>query len=232
MKQIVVCGASKNLGKYFSESFSKEFNVFKISRSEIKDKNFLKTDLNNYRNTKIAFSKIKKKTNFIDAIIFCAGNSKKNYKNIATKENFEKSFTWNFYPFVNTLNAYLEIFKMKPVKIIVISSIAGLKNINAPITYSVAKNSLNFYCKYMAKDLARKNIYINIISPGNILMNKNNWHKKLIKDKKGVLGYIDKNVPSNKFINPNEILNVCKMIIENDDNFVGSNIVLDGGQTL
>ena len=126
----------------------------------------------------------------------------------------------------------MEIFKKRPVKIIVISSIAGMKNINAPITYSVAKNSLNFYCKYIAKDLAKNKIYINIISPGNILMKRNNWHKKLLKNKKAVLDYINKNVPSKKFINPNDIFDICNMIIENEGNFVGSNIVLDGGQIL
>ncbi len=232
MKQIVVCGASKNLGEYLSDIFSKKYNVFKISRSIINSKNFLKTDLNNYKNTKITFNKIKSKTKVIDAIIFCAGNSKKNYKKIASKNNFDEAYSWNFYPFVNIINAYLEIFKKRPVKIIVISSIAGMKNINAPITYSVAKNSLNFYCKYIAKDLAKNKIYINIISPGNILMKRNNWHKKLLKNKKAVLDYINKNVPSKKFINPNDIFDICNMIIENEGNFVGSNIVLDGGQIL
>ena len=56
----------------------------------------------------------------------------------------------------SSINCYSNFFKEKPVKFIVISSIAGLANINAPITYSVAKNALNFYCMISAKELAKK----------------------------------------------------------------------------
>ena len=232
MKNIIICGASKNLGKYIFEKFSEQNKVFGISRSKINKKNYFSTDLTSLTQTKKIFNQIKKKIKKIDAIIFCVGNSKRNYKKLPKTNDFTQSFNSNFYPFVNLLNCYSNIFKEKPVKFIVISSIAGLANINAPITYSVAKNALNFYCMISAKELAKKNIFLNIISPGNILMENNNWSKKLKKNRKLVKKYIYNNVPSNKFCNADEIYKMCDLIVSNKTNFVGSNIVIDGGQIL
>jgi len=232
MKNIVICGASKNLGKFIFHKFSEENNVLGISRSKVNNKNYFSANLNSFAQTKKIFNQIKKKFKKIDAIIFCVGNSKKNYNKSPNSKDFAKSFNYNFYPFVNLINSYLNIFKKKPVKFIVISSIAGLVNIDAPITYSVAKNALNFYCMFLAKEFANKKIFLNIISPGNILMENNNWAKKLKKNPKLVKKYIYKNVPSNNFCTADEIYKMCNLIVSNKTNFVGSNIVIDGGQVL
>ncbi len=232
MKNIVICGASKNLGYYLFKKLNFSNIVYLLSRSKIKHKYFIKTDMSNSKQSIRAFHKIKKKFTKIDAIIFCIGNSRKNYKNFPNIEDFNKSFSENFYPLVNLINSYLINYNNKPVKIIAVSSIAGVKNIDAPITYSVAKNALNFYSSILAKELATSNINLNIISPGNILMENNNWGKKLKKNKRGTLNYIKKNVPNNKFCDPSDILNICKLLIENENNFVGSNIIIDGGQIL
>ena len=84
----------------------------------------------------------------------------------------------------------------------------------------------------MAKDLAKNKIIINLISPGNILMENNNWSKKIKANKQKVKKYIKENVPSNKFCTPQEIFQTCEFIINNQGNFVGSNIIIDGGQVL
>jgi len=232
MKNIIVCGSSKNLGKYLYEKLNLNNNVYGISRSKTNKKNSISVNLNYPRDVKNTLRNIKKKSKKIDAIIFSVGNSKKNYLKNPKSNDFNQSFSYNFYPFVNLINSYLEIFKKKPTKIIVISSIAGLKNIKAPITYSIAKNALNFYCKILAKELAKQKIIINIISPGNILMKNNNWYKKLKKKNKEITNYIYNNVPSNKFCSAEEIYKICELIINNETNFVGSNIIVDGGQIL
>lgn len=232
MKKILICGASKNLGKFLLESFNKNHVTFGLSRNSILKKNHFKVDLKDYHRTEDFFLNIKKKINNLDAMIFCVGNSKKNYKKTIQVKEFQESLEDNFFCFVNLLNAYLKIFNYKPIKIIVISSIAGLKNINAPLTYSASKNILNFYCSHMAKELAKFYIQLNIISPGNILMKNNNWDKKIKKNKLKISKYIKKNVPSNKFCKPDEIYKLCKYLLENETNFYGSNIILDGGQVL
>ena len=77
-----------------------------------------------------------------------------------TLENFKNSFDINFFSFVNLINSYLKIFGNQKTKIIAISSIAGIKPINAPIGYSVSKSALNYYSRIISKDLYKKRYFI------------------------------------------------------------------------
>ena len=84
-----------------------------------------------------------------------------------------------------------------------------------------------------AKELARYNIRLNVISPGNILMPNNTWDKKIKSSKKEVMNYISTNVPTQRFVQPEEIYEICKFFIEKElGSLVGSNFVIDGGQSL
>ncbi len=166
-------------------------------------------------------------------IISCAGASKKTYRKKETLKDWVFAFNNNFFCFTNLLDSYLKIYNHKPTKIIVVSSIASHKITKAPITYSVAKSALNFYAQMKAKDLAQNNIKINILLPGNILMENNNWSKKLKKNFQEVKKYIKKNVPLNKFCKPNEIAAICDYLLsESGDNITGSKFIIDGGESL
>lgn len=97
----------------------------------------------------------------------------------------------------------------------------------------MAKSALNFYSKYKAKDLAKYNISLNIISPGNILQSNNNWDKKIKKNEMKTLKYIKKNVPMNKFCKPEDIAELVNHIIISKNNITtGSNFIIDGGESL
>ena len=234
MKNILLCGSNSSLGNYIGKKFIKLNNTvinFARGKNKYKQCNFNSVNFNNQLTIEKKLLYLKKKYNSINAIIFCIGNSKKNYTELPLMKDFNQSLSDNFLTFVNFLNAYKKVHDLKNANFVVISSIAGLKKINAPITYSLAKNSLNFYCQFLAKEFAKKKFKINLISPGNILMNDNNWSKKIRKNKSGVYKYINQSVPTNKFCNPDEIFEICNLLISNN-NFLGSNIVIDGGQTL
>jgi len=235
-KVILICGASKNLGKFLAEKFSEKSNVvLKISRSLKTDikKNIYQCDLSLYSETSKIMKIIKNKYKVIDAIIYCAGSSSFFVNKINIIDIFLHSFKNNFFSFVSLIDNYLKTYQNKKTNIIAISSIAGVKPVEAPIEYSVSKAALNFYCKIISKQLVQHGIKLNVISPGNILMRNNNWAKKIKINKKKVMNYIFKNVPVRKFISPEEIYEICKMLIIKDKlNFFGSNLIIDGGQTL
>ncbi len=234
-KTILISGASKNLGLFLGNYFKNKFTIVNLSRninSRNKFDNY-KCDLENEKSTIEILKKLKRKYNKIDSIISCAGNSKKDFSKTEKKKDFEKAFNDNFYSLVNLISSYLKVYNYKSTKIVVISSIAGNKITRAPITYSVAKSALNFYSKFKAKQLAKHNISLNVISPGNILQYGNNWHKKINVNKKQTLNYIKKNVPMNKFCDPEDIAEAIKFILNSRNNITtGSNIVIDGGEIL
>ena len=235
-KTVLITGASKNLGSFLTKFYlNKNFNVIGVTKKSKTDinKNIFLCDLSNAKKTDILFKKIKKKHTKIDLIISCAGASKKTYKTKETIKDWNFAFDNNFFCFTNLLDSYIKIYKKKSTKIVVVSSIASNKITKAPITYSVAKSALNFYAQIKAKDLAKDNIKINILLPGNILMKNNNWSKKLKANKSKVKKYIKENVPLNVFCTPKQIADMCDYLLsESGDNITGSKFIMDGGESL
>ena len=74
---------------------------------------------------------------------------------------------------------------------------------------------------------------LNLLIPGNILMEGNNWSKKLRKNKVIINNYIKKNVPLGRFILPIEIALYIEFFFRNEvKNLTGSEFVIDGGEIL
>ena len=230
-KKIIIVGSSGNLGGYILKELKKTNTLLGIERK--KSNNIYECkDLSNSKMNFDTFKLLKKKNSKIDAIIICTGKSSKDSsKNI--DEKYLNSLKSNLLTVSNTVESYQKIYKNKPTKIIVISSIAAIKIMEAPIEYSISKSALNHYCQIKAKELSKFKIKLNIISPGNILNKNNNWYLKKKTNNNKVKKYIKKNVPLNSFCEPKQILALCKLLISGDGNFFqGSNIVMDGGQIL
>ncbi len=237
MKKIIITGASGILGNYLVKKYINEgYKVIGTTRSKnikIKNKNFFlyKVNLSSKLSTNKFFKKISTKFKKVDYIISCVGKS--NFKK--NEDQWKKGLDDNLLSNVNIINEFLVIFKKKAslTKIIVISSIAGIKAIPAPISYSVSKNALIYYCKLKSLELAKLKININCISPGNILMQGNVWEKKILADRKKTLAYISKKVPLKNFCLPDHIKGACDLLMSNAGNFMtGANLIIDGGQTI
>jgi 3-oxoacyl-[acyl-carrier protein] reductase len=235
---IIISGGSKGLGKDLVSKFlNRGSNVINLSRTR---NNTINSNLFNYKvdlifekNTLKTVKKIKKRHGKIDLIICCVGSGKSVPAGKKNKKSWDQSLSTNFFSATNLIESYLSVYKNKKTKIILISSIAGLKIIDAPITYSVAKAALNYYGKMKSKHLAKYNINLNIISPGNILQRKNVWDKKMKKDNLSIKRYIKKNVPLNTFCNTKQIYDLCAYLLSRSgDSITGSNFVIDGGQSL
>ena len=230
-KKIVIVGSSGNLGRYIFKELKKTHTLIGIERKKSLN-NFECKDLSNSKMNLDTFKLLKKKNSKLDAIIICTGKSSKDL-NARIDNKFINSFKSNLLTISNTVESYQKTYKNKSTKIIVISSIAGIKIMEAPIEYSISKSALNHYCQIKAKELSKFKIKLNIISPGNILNKNNNWYFKRKTNNNKIKNYIKKNVPLNSFCKPDQILAVCKLLISDDGNFFqGSNIVMDGGQIL
>ena len=167
----------------------------------------------------------------IDFIVSCAGKS--NFGASKSEIRWNKSIQDNLFSVVFIFEIFLKLFGLNNKRFVIISSIAGNKILlDAPIEYSVAKSALNHFGRITAKKISSNNSSLNIISPGNILIKKNNWDKRLKNNKTKTLKYLKKNVPSNNFCKPSEIFDILKMLLNKKNNFMGSNITVDGGQSL
>ena len=220
---VVINGRNKNK---LNQTFKKLNTMFKRKLIAIQGDVSKYSTINKIRKATI------KKWGKIDGIVANASALKGN-KNVS---NGSKSSNWlmkyNFEMVYNFIGNLIPYIKSKESSIIVIGSIAGIEDIGAPIYYSVYKSALSAYVKTMSRDLSKKNIRINLISPGNIFFKKSNWEKKLKENKNKIKNMIKKNVPLNKFGKPEDISVIVSILLSNKTQFItGSNFVIDGGQT-
>ena len=247
-KTFLISGSSKGIGLKIAESLlSESANVIITGRS----KNLIKNQFNKLFSefgSKVAYvdgdiksdlvlkkikNLVKKRWKKLDGIVANAGSTKMNIGPFSS----EKDFYWyqenNFLTAFKFVNYFLSEIKKSQGSIIFISSIASLKDLGAPLGYASSKLSLNFYSKFLANELARYNVRVNNIVPGNIYFKGGNWDKKIKKNPKKVKKMIKNQVPLGRFGKPEEIANLAIFLLSSKSSFMtGAEIVIDGGQII
>lgn len=169
----------------------------------------------------------------IDILICNVGSGQSVFPGEETLEEWQRIFSINLWSATNMIEAAKDLLAETKGNIVCISSICGMEIVNdAPVTYSAAKAALNNYVKGISRPLAKKNIRINAIAPGNILFDGSTWSRKLQKDMQSVQVMIEKNVPMNCFGKPQDISNLVIYLASDLACFATGGIwPLDGGQT-
>ena len=242
-KVAIISGSSKGIGLGLAKKFlEKKYNVLINSRN-LEDLNtsykYLKKnfpnkvlmvcgDISNTKTLKEIEKNVLKKWNRIDVLIANAGdisNKKTNNKNWLINKNFVTS------------KKFIDFFYRHLIKtqgsIIFISSIVALIKTSAPIGYTISKKLINTYGKKLSLKLAKYNINVNIVAPGNIYFKDGNWFNKLKNELKKITKYIKDNVPMNAFGSVSDVTNLCYFLGSNESNFItGQIIAVDGGQSI
>ena len=239
VKKIFITGSSRGIGFGLAKKLQDDGHEVMINSNNIKNLrkaskllnncNYYLGDVTNIKSVKKIIKKIKIDKNKIDVLICNYGNSAFALNHM----QIEHAFKHNFFSTVNVIDEAINILQKDTGKIICISSICGIEVIkNAPIGYSIAKSALNNYVKSMSHYLGNFGISINSIALGNIYFNGSVWHKKIKKNKKKTLEYINSVVPMKKFGDIDDIFELCSFIIKNKSQYTsGSTFILDGGKT-
>ena len=165
----------------------------------------------------------------IDLLVANLGSGKSVSGYAVDINEYKRIFEVNFFSAVSISTRVIEYLKPTEGNIIFISSIAGCEAINAPISYSSAKTALLSYSKSLSKEVAKFNIRVNCISPGNVLFKGSTWDQKIKKNKGFVQKYINENVALKKFVKPKNIANTVSFL-EKNNSITGTNIIIDAGQ--
>jgi 3-oxoacyl-[acyl-carrier protein] reductase len=124
------------------------------------------------------------------------------------------------------------ISKSTDGSIVFIASIAGLETLGAPPAYEAAKSAVLSYSKHLARILGEKNIRVNTVAPGNIMISGGTWDKKIKADRKSVEAMIKNEVPLKRFGLAKEVANAVIFLASSKASFVtGACLIVDGGQT-
>jgi 3-oxoacyl-[acyl-carrier protein] reductase len=235
MKKVAFVTASTNgIGKNIVKKLLKQkYIVYANGRDKnnlnFKDVKFISGDMSQESNINNALKKILTVEKRLDLVVANLGSGKSvSGYNVDIKE-YKKVFDINFFGAVALATQAIEFLKKTNGNIIFISSIAGCEDLGAPIAYTSAKTALLSFSKSLSNQVARFNIRVNSISPGNVMFKNSTWDKKRKENKKDVKKYIKNNVALNKFAKPSDIAKAV-LFLEKNHFITGANIVIDGGQ--
>lgn len=239
-KKAIICGGSTGLGFEISKFFcsqniktiilARDKKVIKISTKSINSPNLIgiKCDLSNPLIVKKVFKNIIKKMGKVNYLICVAGNGKNDFSVNENYKNYYSAYKKNFFTAINPIEIITKI-QNKDLNIIAISSIAAYFRGNAPLPYSLAKNSLVNYCREVAESFGSRNIKINSISPGHIYQKNNLWFKKSRKNPKKIEKFINSNVALKRFCKPEDVISVIKFLCLQENSYItGTDIIVDG----
>ncbi len=167
----------------------------------------------------------------LDGMVLCAGIGVRMPTQFSTPAKFQKLFQTNFFATVELTRL---IQKNKKIKtggsIVALASIGGVyAHFYGNGIYGAAKAALSSWMKFLAKELAIKNIRVNCICPGMVktpLTAPGNLTQEQLEADEA-------RYPLKRYGKPEEIAYACVYYLSDASSWVtGTNFVIDGGVTI
>ena len=171
---------------------------------------------------------VKSHYNTIDILVNNAGITKDGLILRMKEEDFDDVLDVNLKGTFNTTKAVSSIMvRQKYGKIINISSVVGISGNAGQCNYAASKAGVIGFSKSVARELASRNINVNVVAPGYI----NTDMTKNLPDK--VKEEIIKSIPMKKIGDPKEVANLVLFLSSNlSDYITGQVINVDGGMVM
>lgn len=174
-----------------------------------------------------------KKFGKIDILVANLGTGKSKPGLEAERSEWERMLNQNLLGSAEVVKAVVPVMKRNGSgSIVFIASIAGREVSEAPLAYSAAKSGLISLAKTLSHQLAKDNIRVNVVAPGNIKFEGGRW-EEIIKEKPNIIEeYIKKSVPMQRFGKPEEVASAVVFLASERASFItGACLVVDGGET-
>lgn len=241
MKNIIVTGGSRGIGRCIVENLAREENnvILNYNKSEKQAKK-IQNDLKNegiiieiYKADVSKKEEVKKMVEFaleklgkIDVLINNAGIARLQMFQDVTEEDWEEMINTNLKSaFYMCQEVIPNMIHKKSGCIINISSIWGLVGASCETVYSISKAGMDALTKSLAKELGPSNIRVNSIAPGVIDTDMNNHIDERIKNE------IKNETPLGKIGKTIDIYRCVKWLIE-DEFTTGQVISVNGGYVI
>ena len=238
-EKIFITGATGGIGSAICDKFvNKNYKLVLTSSSDdkilkLKDQygenhHYYKVDLSDAENLQNCLDEISKDHKDIKIIVNNAGRT---HDNLIFRM---KSNQWSEVLQTNLSSNYQIIKSLLPNmlsnkygKIIGISSIVGITGNAGQANYVASKSGLVGLYKSIALEVARRNINVNIISPGFISTSMTDDLNE--EQKKNYLSRI----PMMRFGNPEDIANLVFFLSSDDSSYItGQNFHINGGMLM
>ena len=243
-KFALVTGASRGIGEEICKSLAKEgAKIIACSRNKKNlkklisslpnsNKHFLiNIDLSKYLNVKKLIKIIKNKKIQPDIIVNNLGGNLGFTNPLGSSEEWRKVMFLNTEVAIELNRSFIpNMIKKKWGRICHISSISAIEN-QGPPAYCASKAALNAYVRSLARYVAEKNVILTSVMPGAVFTKGGYWDKQSKKNPKKVKKYLAERMAIKRFGKVSEISEIVKFLCSDQASFfVGSNVLVDGGQ--
>ena len=238
-KKVFITGASGGIGtsicdKFLDNNFTLLLTSSSSGKLEILKKKYgdnhyyFKVDLSNIDNLQKCLDQISKNHKDISVIANNAGITEDSLIMRMNHEQWSKVIQTNLssnYQIIKTLLP--NMLSNRDGKIVGISSIVGTTGNPGQANYVASKSGLSGLYKSIALEVARRNINVNLVSPGFI---STSMTDSLNDDQKN--NYLSR-IPMMRFGNPKDVANLVFFLSTDDSSYItGQNFHVNGGMLM
>tara|TARA_B100000989_G_scaffold298699_1_gene289245 strand:- start:9 stop:740 length:732 start_codon:yes stop_codon:yes gene_type:complete len=238
-RKVLITGASGGIGSAICKKFNNKYYKLVLTSSSDKKIDLLKknyssenfyykVDLSDPENLQKCLDVMSKEHKDISVIINNAGITEDNLIFRMKDKQWSNVIQTNLNSNYQIIKSLLpNMLSKKYGKIIGISSIVGNTGNPGQANYVASKSGMIGLYKSIALEVAKRNINVNVISPGFISTTMTDKLSDVQRE-----SYLSK-IPMYKFGNPNDIANIVYFLASEDSSYItGQNIHVNGGMLM
>jgi len=242
-KCALITGATRGIGKQIAITLAKQgYNIalnyrkeneeLENTKKEIEEIGVqvlaVKGDVSNFEDCENFVKQVIERFGQIDVLVNNAGITKDMLLMRMKKEDFEQVIDTNLVGTFNvTKNVVPYMMKARSGRIINISSVVGISGNAGQTNYSASKAGIIGFTKSLAKEIASRNILVNVVAPGFIETNMTDVLKDDVKQE------IAKNIPLKRMGTTQDVANVVKFLASDDSSYITGQVInVDGGMLM
>ncbi len=242
-KSAIVTGGARGIGKEIARTLAENGANIAINYRNFNDeiKSFVeelnalgvkvltfKCDVSKEEEVEAFINEVKNTFGSIDILVNNAGITKDGLLLRMSEKDFNDVIDVNLKGTFNMTKAVSSIMvRQRSGKIINISSVVGVAGNAGQCNYAASKAGVIGFSKSIARELASRNINVNVIAPGYI----NTDMTKVLPDR--VKEEVLKTIPMKKIGEPKEIANLALFLSSDLSNYITGQVInVDGGMVM
>lgn len=242
-KFALVTGASRGIGKAcalklaelgadvavnYSSSKVKAEEVVSLIREMGRQAVAIKADISKQEEAEALIEETIKSLGGLDILVNNAGVARDSLLIRMKEEDWTKVLDTNLSSvFFTTKSASKYMMKKRRGRIINISSVVGVSGNAGQANYAASKAGIIGFSKSVAKELAPRNILVNVIAPGFIETDMTDALTE--QQKEGILSV----VPLKKYGKPNDVANLAVFLASEESKYLTGQVInVDGGMNM